>query len=150
MSDEEYLSLAQSIAQKMSDDPKAKLDARAGVGAVLVDQQNQVFSSANEFPAALKGVLNVVDPDSPTRYHYIEHAERSVLFRASAAGAKLDGSVLYCTRFPCSDCARAIIAFRVQRIVVGGGGFDGDGRWIESQRAARHLLKSAGVKIRYL
>ena len=149
LTDEQYLELARRAANSQSDDPKAKWDPRARVGSVLVDRLGNVFSSANEVPQSVKGLLKIEDANSPERYHFIEHAERAVIYKASLAGAHLSGATIYCTRFPCSDCARTIVAFGIKRLVVGDG-FDNDGRWIESQRAARSLLMAAGVRIRYL
>lgn len=55
---------------------------------------------------------------------------------------------MYSTRFPCIDCARAIVFCGITRIVVGGG-LEHRSSWIDSQRGALRLFRLAGVTIRY-
>lgn len=149
LTDSSYMELAKKIAISESDDPKVKVDARSGVGAVIVDKNGEVLASANKIPERVKSQIRVEDPNSPHRYHFIEHAERSAIYAATDAGLILRGATMYCTRFPCSDCARAIVAVGIDRLVVAGG-FDDDGKWIDAQRAARALLLAANVRIRYV
>ena len=83
------------------------------------------------------------------RYYFIEHAERAAIFTAAAAGEPLSGATLYCTRFPCSDCARALVWFGVSRVVLAAG-LTGEDKWLESQRAALKILRGSGVKVRVI
>ncbi|MEK6830923.1 MAG: deaminase [Nanoarchaeota archaeon] len=48
---------------------------------------------------------------------YIEHAERDVIFSAIEKNADLNGAIMYCPWFACSDCARAIIRFDFKEII---------------------------------
>jgi dCMP deaminase len=144
--DLERLRLAFRIARQ-TDDPKTG----SAVGALVVTKDEKTFSSANQVVPELRGKTDykLKNPDSPERYFKIEHAERAAIFDALVAGAKLADATMYCTRFPCSACARAICWFGFARLVVAQG-FSGETNWIDEQRVANAMLRDAGVTIRYL
>lgn len=149
-SDRYFLRLA--IAQRaLSDDPNAQDFPQSAVGAVIVGRDRVLAQSANVLPPALKeqlvGVGTAVERDE--RYFFIEHAERAAIFKALLAGEDTRGSTIYCTRFPCSDCARSIVWAGIKRAVLGSG-YGEEVRWIDSQRAAVKLLRRAGVTVRIL
>lgn len=124
---------------------------QSGVGVVIADRRGEIVRSANVLPPALaisfSETKQLVAHDD--RYHVIEHAERAAIFQALRAGNDLSGATIYCTRFPCSDCARAILWSGIKRAVFPGG-FAGEDRWIEAQRAALRILRAGGVRVRYL
>ena len=136
---------------KNSDDPKARTVAQSAVGAVLVANGKIIGRSANVLPPALKArhVLLKRPIQEMERYHIIEHAERSAIFKAFLVGSSTVGSTIYCTRFPCSDCARAIVWSGVTRAVFASG-FAAEKRWIDAQRAALEIMRDAGVTVRVL
>ena len=146
--DTRFLRLAFEVS-KESDDPKAATDPRAAVGAVICLDDNVIAKSANRLPPGLRGDLSISDPTSPERYTLIEHAERCAIFDAAIELNSLTGATMYCTRFPCIECARTIAYFGIDRMVVGAG-FKDEGDWIESQRAARKMLRAHQIKIRYM
>ena len=45
------------------------------------------------------------------------HAEMAALLDAARRGVSIEGLTLYCTTFPCHDCAKHIIAAGVERVV---------------------------------
>jgi dCMP deaminase len=124
---------------------------QSGVGAVLVGSRGIIAQSANILPPALKSRHEAQNSTitEEQRYHFIEHAERAAIFQALLAGESLQGATIYCTRFPCSDCARAIVWAGIRRAVFATG-YTGEARWLESQRAAMHILRKAGVVARVL
>lgn len=134
---------------KNSDDPKAKTSPSSAVGAVLTASNVVLAASANRFPTKLRGIYSIIEPTSPDRYVFLEHAERCAIFDAFGAGCDLQNATIYCTRFPCVDCARAIVYVGISRIVVGQG-FTAEKHWIDSQRAALGLLRTSGITVRYL
>jgi dCMP deaminase len=144
-----FLRLAFS-ARQMSDDPKANRVSASAVGAVLVSAGRVIAQAANVIPPRLKSQQNhqllVREAD---RYYFIEHAERAALLTAADAGESALGATLYCARFPCSDCARALVWFGVARVVTAGG-LTGEEKWLESQRAALKILRGSGIKVRVL
>lgn len=46
------------------------------------------------------------------------HAEVNAIDRAARRGVALEGSMLYCSMFPCWDCAKAIVAAGIAGVVV--------------------------------
>jgi len=144
--------MAQALAERLNtDDPKGKIVQQSSVGAIITLDDFILARSANVLPPQLKknmvAVCETVKEDG--RYHLIEHAERAAIFQGLISGKNLEGATIYCTRFPCSDCARAIVWAGIKRAVFAGG-FAGEQRWLESQRAALKILRDSGIKIRYV
>jgi dCMP deaminase len=145
----DFAGLALAFAERAnSDDPKAAHVRQSGVGAVIVGKLGVLARSANVLPPRLKqayldGDLSIPEAD---RYHVIEHAERAAIFKAMGAGADLEGATLYCTRFPCSDCARAIVWSGINRM-VSSSGLEDEARWVEAQRSALQMLSQSGVEV---
>lgn len=54
----------------------------------------------------------------PACYQFTEHAERAAIYQAARTGTKLAGSTVYLTWYPCADCARALVAVGVDRLVA--------------------------------
>lgn len=103
-----YLDLASKVAS-WSKDPSSK------VGAVIVNQNNQVVSLGyNGFP---KGVDD--DParyaDRETKLKFVCHAERNAMDNAPV---DLTGSTIYSTFFPCNECCKSIISRGIKHIVT--------------------------------
>lgn len=148
--DRSMMKLAFAEREK-SDDPKFRKSVQSGVGAVIAEKSTVISSSANTVPVRLKEIFerDRYEIAHADRYHVIEHAERAAIFIALLSGRSLSGTTIYCTRFPCSDCARAIIAVGISRVVVAEG-YAGEGLWQEAQKAALGMMRSAGVKVRYL
>jgi dCMP deaminase len=134
-----------------TDDPKARTVKRSAVAAVLVKDGAVLAQSANVLPPIIKEALgsNRIEFTSGSRLHLIEHAERAVLFKAFIQHVEIAGATMYCTRFPCSACSRALIWSGITRLVVPTG-FREETDWIEDQRFSLKILRLAKVKIRYL
>ena len=52
-----------------------------------------------------------------TEYGRVVHAEMEALLSCSRNGLSSVGTTLYCTTFPCHNCAKHIVAAGVQRVV---------------------------------
>ena len=104
-----FLALSKEVAS-WSKDPSTK------VGAYIIDMDGRPVSHGfNGFPRGVK--------DSPERlnnrelkYLYIAHAERNALDQATRFD--LSDCILFCTHFPCADCAKSIIQKNIKTIVV--------------------------------
>jgi dCMP deaminase len=145
--DRRFLQLCFEVREK-SHDPDRK------VGAVIADDADQVLSvGTNAPPSALKLTLadsyEAVRKDRAWKYFMLEHAERNAIFAAYAEGKLLVGSTMYTTLFPCADCARAIVAAGLSRLVVLGLAKDPirDEKWLEHYRHADRMLAMAGVDV---
>jgi deoxycytidylate deaminase len=141
----------QAVAIAADEQHPANLLTNAGEFAVSYRQEAKY--AKNQASLRLSRLLrmekhgDVVTEDS--RYHLIEHAERSAIFVAVNASENLSGATIDCTRSPCSDCVRAIVWAGIKRPLFAGG-FGGEQRWLEYQRAALNILRDSGVTIRYL
>ena len=106
----EFLKQAVTYATKRSDDKFTKN------GAILVSGDRKVMVlAANLIPGKIK--VTEERCDRPLKYQYLEHAERTAIFRAGAEGIATKDSTLYCPWFACVDCARAIICAGVKECV---------------------------------
>ena len=52
-----------------------------------------------------------------TEYSRPVHAEMSAIIACARSGISLDGSTLYCSTFPCHNCAKHIISAGIRRVV---------------------------------
>jgi dCMP deaminase len=90
------------------------------VGAVFVDQNNHQLSMGyNGFVAGideskLPWGRDTSVPLEEQKYGYVVHAEANAILHAHA---KLEGSKLYVTHFPCNECAKLLASHRVSEIV---------------------------------
>ncbi|MGZ7132726.1 MAG: deaminase [Halobacteriota archaeon] len=144
--------MSEALIERLStDDPKGKIVLQSAVGAVITKNDVEITRSANVLPPAIKVHMQRTGEEvsAEDRYHLIEHAERSAIFKAIRENSDISDATIYCTRFPCSDCARAIVWAGIKRAVFAGG-FGGEQRWLASQRAALKILRRGGVTVRYL
>lgn len=80
-----------------------------GVGCVIVNNDNQILATGyNGFP---RGIDDDVDArhERPEKYEWTIHAELNALLHASKLGIRLDGSMAYTNKTPCSVCMAALI-----------------------------------------
>jgi dCMP deaminase len=142
----DYLRNAYRYAELFSDDPLTKN------GAVLVGVDGRIIGvGANTLPENVEKTPERLE--RPTKYRFMEHAERNAIYHAAVIGASTLGSTLgstmYCFWITCADCARAIIQAGVKR-VVGHKQFCDiakSDRWDESIEAGFAMLKEAGVTV---
>lgn len=104
--DEKYMGLAVVYAE-FSKDPLSQL------GAVIVNQHNQVISTGYNGPPRLfdDQEINWVRPGKNL---YIRHAEANALDRTKK---RLNKCTLYVTGLPCEICMNYIISKEVKRVV---------------------------------
>lgn len=76
-----------------------------------------------------------------SKYAYVVHAEENAILNTSA---KIDGSRLYCTLFPCNECAKVIIQKGIKEIIYAEDKYHDTDIW----RASRKLLDLAEIKCR--
>lgn len=74
----------------------------------LVDSQNELD---------LQRVLKESKISDLTEFGRVVHAEMDAILSCSRAGIPTTGSTLYCTTFPCHNCAKHIIASGINRVV---------------------------------
>lgn len=146
-SDEQILRSLRSWALKHSDDPKKAFEHRAAVGCQIMHTDGSVTKSANQLPPNLSTKISLSDSEDPNRYFWIEHAERAAIYKAVRNEKSLQGATMYLTRYPCSDCVRAIISIGIACLVVDSH-LEADSRWENHHLAAEELLKASTVDVR--
>lgn len=136
--DECFMRMAHVIAER-SKDPSTQ------AGAVIVNDQHIVLGMGyNGFPrgAAPDAFSWAREGDFlDTKYPYVCHAEENAVYNSRGSVA---GATLYCTLFPCHECAKAIIQTGVQTVVFESDKYHGEKEW----EAARRLFAATGVTTR--
>jgi dCMP deaminase len=145
--DRRILQLCDEVRQS-SHDPDRK------VGVVIANAAGEVLAVGTNAPPAALGLTvaqshEAVRRDPNWKYFVLEHAERNAIFDALHRGRSLSGATMYGTLFPCADCARAIVASGLTRLVVFGPGLDPirDQKWLDHYRHAQRILELAGLTV---
>lgn len=141
-----WLGEAIKLAAKESTDPSTQN------GALIVPTNGWLSpcSDANRFPDGVK--TNPERWERPTKYSFVEHAERNSIFKAAKTGISTFGATMYCPWFACADCARAIVQAGIKR-VVGIKMPENDEayeRWKESCKIGDLILDEGGVERVYV
>lgn len=137
--DECLMRMAHVIADR-SKDPSFQ------AGAVVVDPNNVIMGLGyNGFPR------NTDEGNFPweregdfkeTKYAYVCHAEINAIFNAH--GRQVKDCRIYCTLFPCNECAKAIIQTGVKEVVYECDKYHD----LDMCVVARRLFDAAGIKYR--
>lgn len=145
--DRRFLLQCNEVRQE-SHDPDRK------VGVIIADVDGQILARGTNAPPRSLGLTaaeshEAIRQDPRWKYFVLEHAERNAIFDALLRGKSLTGSTMYGTLFPCADCARAIVASGVSRLVVFGLGShpERDEKWLEHYRHAERIFALAGVRV---
>lgn len=138
--DSYFMSIAY-IASLRSKDPNTK------VGAVLIDQYKHIIGTG--YNGFIKGIDESKLPLSrdgewlETKYPYIVHAEINCILNSITTS--LDGSTLYCTLFPCNECAKAIIQKGIKEII-----YLNEPRTKDTYIASKKLMDLSNITYRQL
>lgn len=127
-------------------------DRSTKVGAIIVDNQNRILSTGyNGFPIDVNDNIDSRH-ERPTKYYYTEHAERNAIYSAAKNGIPLNGTTMYLLwKYPCADCARAIVQSGIKNIVAYNRDFPGKKMdWDIHFNAAIEILKEGGVISKFI
>lgn len=129
--DKRFYKLAETVATWSKDKTK--------VGCVLISpNKTKISYGYNGFPQGIKDDKRLT---LENKNQLIMHAELNAILNSTA---NLKDWTLYATKFPCIDCAKAIIQSRFKRIVVKSRI---EGTWAQSQQLAYELIKEANIII---
>lgn len=106
-----YLRICRHVASR-SKDPNTQ------IGCVIVGPAHEIRSTGyNSFP---RGIRDDVPErlERPTKYLWMEHAERNAIYNAARAGTSTEGCSIYVEIMPCMDCARAIVQAGIKEVVI--------------------------------
>ena len=135
---ERFMFNAALIAQR-SKDPSTQ------VGAIIVnDDQRIVAEGYNGMCIGIsddEGLWGKGNPEpTQNKYMYVVHAEANAIVRAELP---CKGFTMYCTHFPCHECAKLIIQKGIKKIV-----YNQDwGRDKDTGTVSRFLLEQCGIEI---
>jgi dCMP deaminase len=118
------------------------------VGAVVVGPAQEVRTTGyNGLPRGVKSDDGSrFDRPSGEKFFWFEHAERNAIYNAARMGVSLDGCTIYVNRFPCADCARAIIQSGLEYVCAPARP-SFDGALDHSFDVSERLLSEAGIEV---
>lgn len=120
---------------------------RRAVGAILVHDKRIIASGYNGGPSGLAHCLDIgclrekLGIPSGQQHELCRgiHAEQNAIIQAARYGVSIEGSVLYCTTQPCTQCTKMLINAGITEIVYAEGYPDD---------LARELLDESGIVVR--
>lgn len=150
LSDSEYLHICERLHSR-SHDPHRQ------VGAIIVDAQGVIISEGTNATPDVLGLsnidsLNEIRTDPKWKYFVLEHAERNAISAAVRKSRSLENTTMYVTLYPCADCARAIAASGISRLVVprSSGDLERDKKWHDHYQYAQKIFSLAGIKVDFV
>lgn len=136
--DECFMRMAQVISGR-SKDPSTQ------VGAVIADTKNVVLGMGyNGFPRGIESDQLPWEREgsfADTKYAYVCHAEENAIYNANQ---KVNDAKIYCTLFPCNECAKTLIQNGITEVIYENDKY----HEVDTFVAARRLLDAAGIKYR--
>lgn len=139
--DEMFMSMAFLTAMKSK-------DQNTHCGAVIVGPDNEIRSTGyNSFPRGLNDNI-AARQLRPEKYLWIEHAERNAIYNAARMGTSIIDCTIYCTGYPCMDCARGIVQSGIKEVVFTDT-HHANQKWAkDSLENVPTLFKETGVQFR--
>ena len=136
--DQTYISMAESWSQLSHANRKK-------VGALIVKDNSIISDGYNGTPAGFENeceeVINNKDgsfKEYKTKW-YVLHAEANAILKVAKSTQSCNGSTLYVTYSPCTDCSKLIMQAGITRVV-----------YLEEYRDTNGLdfLRRAGVEVK--
>jgi len=136
--DECFMKISHIIADR-SQDPSTQ------AGSVIVNDKNVVLGmgyngwprgiSRDELPWEREGEYD------KTKYAYVCHAEENAVYNSNAS---TEGGRIYCTLFPCNECAKTIIQNGIKEVIYASDKY----AELPAYKASKKMLKLAKIKLR--
>ena len=139
-----YLLLAKHFST-WSKDPSTQ------VGAVAVSDNGLILSEGwNGFP---RGIQDTPDRlgDRQTKYDYMVHAEKNLIYNATRNGISLLNSNLYVYGLPvCSECAKGVIQVGIKSVYVLTDTMNVRDTWVESWKKTTDMFDEVGISYEWV
>jgi dCMP deaminase len=120
-------------------------DRSTQAGAVVVDQNNVIYGLGyNGFPRGIGSEDLPWEREGDflkTKYAYVCHAEENAVYNANGPVKECK---IYCTLFPCNECAKTLIQNGIQEVVFESDKYHDVPAFVVS----RKLLDLAKIKYR--
>ena len=131
-----------NVVSESSDDDNRK------VGCVIVrDGDTLVSYGSNTIPDNVKKLKS--RKEKPNKYSWIGHAERNAICEAAKKGIPTDGCEMYCSYYPCSDCAISIIQAGISKLYTEKPDFNHH-KWGESWERSKKMFEESGVDVEFV
>ncbi|MGI6032891.1 MAG: deoxycytidylate deaminase [Coriobacteriales bacterium] len=138
--DQYFMEITQQVATRST-------CLRRQVGAIIVHNKRIIATGYNGGPSGLKHCLEIgclreqLGIPSGQQHELCRgiHAEQNAIIQAARYGLPIDGSVLYCTTQPCTQCTKMILNAGITEVVYANGYPD---------ELAQQLLDESGIIVR--
>jgi dCMP deaminase len=98
---------------------------RRHVGAIIVNDKRILSTGYNGAPTEISHCLDIgclrdkLKIPSGERHELCRgiHAEQNAIIQAATSGVNIEGSVIYCTHFPCSLCIKMILNSHIKQLL---------------------------------
>jgi dCMP deaminase len=138
----EYFMKIAEVTATRSKDPSRQ------VGCVIVDPSSQSVKSGG-YNGMVMGLEETDDIwEKPSRHFYTCHAEFNAIALAARNGISVNKCWLYCTCFPCMNCARLLIQAGIEKIKIKSGQLANS--YAEEYHETYALLRKIGIEIEML
>lgn len=138
---ERFLNLAKEIST-WSKDPSTKV----GCIAVEPDQRRILSTGYNGFPPGIDDTDERLK-NRELKYIYTVHAEKNMIYNATANGVSLSGSHVYVHNIGiCPECAKALMSVGVSCVVLSKNR-DKPQKWEDNFKISMLLFQEAGVRV---
>ncbi len=108
------------IGDRVDDFPRGR-DYKRGRDSNAVERTKLVEEILEKFPTeqrpAAEAILRSSGISDISEYGRVVHAEMEALLACARSTASCAGGTLYCTTFPCHNCAKHIIAAGIEQVV---------------------------------
>jgi len=128
--DEYFMELARVSAMR-SKDPHTQ------VGACIIDSEKHVVGLG--YNGQPKGLDNKFSWDKNEKHYYVVHAELNAILNSIK---NLDGCTIYCTLFPCAECAKAIAQSGIIKVIY----LSDKDKDKEYNKAAKKIFTECGIE----
>lgn len=136
-----FMGIAQ-LVKKRSKDPVCK------VGACIIRDNKILSTGYNGFPRGIDDSKYPwsKDSDDPTKnkFFYVVHAELNAILNSDTP---VTDSKLYVTKFPCNECAKAIIQSGIKKIIYNDDKDDSVLFNIEKNKITLSMLNDAQIEV---
>lgn len=109
--DSYFMGIAKLVRER-SEDPCCK------VGACIVKDNKIISTGYNGMPSGSEHGIYPWTKGNPdpikNKYFYVVHAELNAILNSERS---LKGATLYVTKFPCNECAKAIIQSGISKVI---------------------------------
>jgi dCMP deaminase len=126
---------------KLSKDPKRQ------VGSLIVDQN--LFPVSWGYNGTFSGSSN--EPNTLTQEEKLEqiiHSELNAILNAARRGIPVVDCILFCTLFPCPECAKAIIQSGISTVIAPDTELlEPESKWSAATRISKEYFRDAGTEL---